>query len=484
MPSLIEGYNYDIFLSYRQKDNKYDGWVTEFVENLKKELEATFKENINLYFDINPHDGLLESHDVEDSLEDKLKSVIFIPIISRTYCDQRSFAWQHEFVRFIEIARADKFGLKIKLPGGNVASRVLPIKINDIDKEDIVMCETLLGGPLRGIEFIYSSSGVNRPLRATEDHANENLNKTYYRDQINKVAHSIRDLYLGISGKVEFNAQIQEIKPPKLDSYPIIKNRSTSQPKKKILLSSLVFAFLIFVAFVFLQRTRNSSSEILQKAILVVDPYGNWHAYQGIIRLRNIRVNAAFEYNEIIEINRDSDAYKRTFLFSNQKETSGIQNGIYFNEVRDVNNNKIKVTMQDSIDKEGIAFYKEHHTCLFGLLMELKNSGLQLSKRARKVNYQGAKCYSIDFTYDSTLKVNDYFKRNWTIFLNRKDFSLKGYQTSVPLQFPNSGALFYTIFSGRFNLNYITIPLSITYYFCSDDSFYMLDVITRPEKSN
>ncbi len=48
MPSLIEGYNYDIFISYRQKDNKYDGWVTEFVKNLNKELEATFKEEIHM----------------------------------------------------------------------------------------------------------------------------------------------------------------------------------------------------------------------------------------------------------------------------------------------------------------------------------------------------------------------------------------------------------------------------------------------------
>jgi hypothetical protein len=29
MPSIIPGYQYDIFISYRQKDNKYDGWVTE-----------------------------------------------------------------------------------------------------------------------------------------------------------------------------------------------------------------------------------------------------------------------------------------------------------------------------------------------------------------------------------------------------------------------------------------------------------------------
>ena len=47
-------------LSYRQKDNKHDGWVTEFVDNLNGELESTFKEEISVYFDINPHDGIKE----------------------------------------------------------------------------------------------------------------------------------------------------------------------------------------------------------------------------------------------------------------------------------------------------------------------------------------------------------------------------------------------------------------------------------------
>ena len=52
--SIIPGYEYDIFISYRQKDNKYDGWVTEFINHLKDELEATFKEDISIYFDENP----------------------------------------------------------------------------------------------------------------------------------------------------------------------------------------------------------------------------------------------------------------------------------------------------------------------------------------------------------------------------------------------------------------------------------------------
>ncbi len=35
MASLIPGFEYDIFISYRQKDNKDERWVSEFVDNLK-----------------------------------------------------------------------------------------------------------------------------------------------------------------------------------------------------------------------------------------------------------------------------------------------------------------------------------------------------------------------------------------------------------------------------------------------------------------
>ena len=100
MPSIVQGYEYDIFISYRQKDNKGERWVTGFINALKTELEATFKEDISIYFDENPHNGLLESHNVDKSLEGKLKCLIFIPILSQTYCDPKSFAWQKEFCAF------------------------------------------------------------------------------------------------------------------------------------------------------------------------------------------------------------------------------------------------------------------------------------------------------------------------------------------------------------------------------------------------
>jgi spore coat protein CotH len=85
MSSIVPGYEYDIFISYRQKDNKGDRWVSEFVESLNTEPEATFKEDISVYFDINSHDGLLETQDVDVSLKEKLKCLVFICVILKTY---------------------------------------------------------------------------------------------------------------------------------------------------------------------------------------------------------------------------------------------------------------------------------------------------------------------------------------------------------------------------------------------------------------
>jgi TolB-like protein/cytochrome c-type biogenesis protein CcmH/NrfG len=203
MASIVPGFEYDVFISYRSKDNKYDGWVTNFVINLKKELEATFKEEISVYFDLNPGDGLLETDDIDASLRNKLKCLVFIPVISQTYCDKESYAWKYEFSAFNRVASGDQFGLTVRLANGNVANRILPVRIHDLDPDDIRLLQDELGGPVRSIDFIYRATGVNRPLRADEDHPGDNQNKTYYRDQINKVANSIKGIISALKNPVQ-----------------------------------------------------------------------------------------------------------------------------------------------------------------------------------------------------------------------------------------------------------------------------------------
>ena len=261
MSSIIEGYNFDIFISYRQKDNKHDGWVTEFVDNLKGELESTFKEEISVYFDINPHDGLLETHDVDASLKEKLKCLVFIPIISQTYCDSKSYAWQHEFVEFNKLVRDDKFGRDVRLASGNVASRILPVKINDIDTDDRNLLENELGGALRCIEFIYKEAGVNRPLSPI-DNAKENLNKTQYRNQINKVANAVKEIITAIK---KLNQRTVEVSKEVVK----VKHEKPKNLRTKIIITSPIIIALILLGYLFIPKLSKSSSPV-EKSIAVL----------------------------------------------------------------------------------------------------------------------------------------------------------------------------------------------------------------------
>ena len=285
MASIIPGYEYDIFISYRQKDNKGDRWVSEFVEALKTELESTFKEEISIYFDINPHDGLLETHDVDASLKDKLKCLIFIPIISRTYCDPKSFAWEHEFKPFVEQASQYQFGLKIKLPNGNVANRILPIQIHDLTAEDKSLLESELGGVLRAIVFVYKEPGVNRPLTANDD-KEINLNKTKYRNQINKVANAIDEVIHCLKGvqttqtgrNLPFNHPITELKEED-KSKELSRTTIFNQKSKKWLITLISFFLCVVGAFVIYKiidhRKQAQTLIKLEKSIAVL-PFLNY----------------------------------------------------------------------------------------------------------------------------------------------------------------------------------------------------------------
>jgi len=273
MPSLIPGFEYDIFISYRQNDNKYDGWVTEFVSNLNKELEATVKDKITVYFDSNPHDGLLETHSVSHSLEEKLKCLIFIPILSKTYCDQKSFAWNNEFLAFVEKAKHDQFGLNIKLYSGNVSSRVLPVRIHDLDPEDVKLAESVIGF-IRSVDFIYHSPGVNRSLRPWDDDVIKNTKQPFYRDQINKVANAIDEIVRGMkqASKTNFSEKVfSPVLPPTIER-PSQKSRSTHSTRISNRHIITAAATLILLAFSFFGFRWYSNKQKIDHAKTVVLP--------------------------------------------------------------------------------------------------------------------------------------------------------------------------------------------------------------------
>ena len=196
MAASIPAFEYDIFISYRHNDNQFDGWVTEFVAHLKDELRATVKGELRIYFDGDRTDGLGETHQVDASLGHRLRSLILMPLLSLTYCDTERFSWQHEFLPFQQLASTDALGLNLPLASGNVGSRILPLRIHNLDADDVRLLEQTMGGPLRSIDFVYQELGVNRPLRPKDDELPRPPGGLLYRNQINKVANAVKELVL------------------------------------------------------------------------------------------------------------------------------------------------------------------------------------------------------------------------------------------------------------------------------------------------
>jgi TolB-like protein/Flp pilus assembly protein TadD len=265
MSSLVPGFEYDVFISYRHKDDKYDHWVTDFVSNLKRELDATFRDEVSVYFDSNKSDGLLATHDVDESLKEKLRCLVFIPVISHTYCDPASFAWANEFKTFVQ-QTSSASGLKVKLPNGNYASRVLPVIIHDLAEEEKVLCERILGSRLRGIEFIYSEPGVNRPLRSNEDNPNNNLARTNYRNQINKVANAIKEIISAIEG----NGSTQEITADEsINGKEAVFDKKNKVSKWKAIAGSFIILILIIAGFIYVPGIL-AKDKAIEKSIAVL----------------------------------------------------------------------------------------------------------------------------------------------------------------------------------------------------------------------
>ncbi|MFO7621581.1 MAG: tetratricopeptide repeat protein, partial [Bacteroidales bacterium] len=148
------------------------------------------------------------------------------------------------------------------------------------------LLESELDCRLRSIDFIYSSAGVNRPLKP-DDNPDKNLNKTYYRDQINKVANAVKEIIYGMHPDEKkrvtktYTTRAQEgytggIRRPSAEK-PFLSKQLTSK-----LMAPIALGIIIILAIVFLipELIRNAGKQIaveetVKKAIAVM-PVANF----------------------------------------------------------------------------------------------------------------------------------------------------------------------------------------------------------------
>jgi len=166
-------------------------------------------------------------------------------------------------------ASNDQFGLKVKLPNGNVARRVLPVRIYDLDENDIrLLFESVLDIVIRRIEFIYREPGANRPLKPDGDEK-INLNRTKYRNQINKTANAVRDVITALE-----NYEHEPVKVAKDIFKPASIPSKTG--KTKIITGSLILLALIIFGFFFIPKLiRNEGDTEKTIAVLIFQNYSS-----------------------------------------------------------------------------------------------------------------------------------------------------------------------------------------------------------------
>ncbi len=323
--SFLPAFDYDIHISFRHNDNKYDGWVDEFVEKLKQELAATLKEKLNIFFDKNPEESRVYG--------DGIRSLIFIPIISQTYCDINSPVWQHEFRVFQDGAGKDILGSYIKLPNSNSASRVIPIKIHEIDTDDVKLLESEMKGGLRSIDFIYRDEGVNRPLRPMDDEKNASTLKPMYRNQINKLANAIKEIIAGIkltqrTGQTE----MPSYKPMARQIVPNVINTSISDSIKVAVIDRQRPNIYLAWTSGDLKESREEMAIILQKAGFNVLPAFDCPADDETFKAKSIEEMSkcvcslhmlSGEFGRRFESDEDMSFPQFQFLESRKKIDSG-----------------------------------------------------------------------------------------------------------------------------------------------------------------
>ena len=142
-----------------------------------------------------------------------------------------------------------------------MASRVLPFKFMSLVRKTENSWKRQLVGYLRGIEFIYKEPGVNRPLKPVRQPENDQ-NKTYYRNQINKVANAISEIIEGTKNPSSSEKAVKKVVQPE-------NKQSKWYKKRHILYGAVLLVLLIVASLLFIPRL-NKSTENLEKSIAVL----------------------------------------------------------------------------------------------------------------------------------------------------------------------------------------------------------------------
>jgi len=129
---------------------------------------------------------------------------------------------------------------------------------------------------------------------------------------------------------------------------------------------------------------------------------------------------------EVIEINKPENFYKCTRVDGDVKAIKGIKNSKYFFAINEDPKPSEKLVKKYGLTEDNTSLFKEHHTCHFGLPMELKTSGMTVEDKVEVVEHDGRKCYALTFIGMSDKVRHSYYKGKIILYVDTVTFAMRG----------------------------------------------------------
>ncbi|WP_438969019.1 DUF6503 family protein [Nonlabens sp.] len=237
----------------------------------------------------------------------------------------------------------------------------------------------------------------------------------------------------------------------------------------KIILSTLLF--LLCITGVAQELT---GQELLDKAIQVHDPNGNWESFKGQLNIVMQTPNESSRLSHIY-INLNSQHFQLVVKNDSMMSTYKVEKDKAKIEKVNLKASKASIVSIERDNGKAI-FMRDYYTYLYGLPMKLKDQGTNIDSKVDRKTFKGKEYLVLKATYDQNVGSDV-----WFFYFDPATFKMEIYQffktdESGKINL-NSGE--YILLSDNHVVNDINMPKTRKWYYNKDDQYLGTDVITK-----
>jgi hypothetical protein len=242
-----------------------------------------------------------------------------------------------------------------------------------------------------------------------------------------------------------------------------------------------LFLVLIFSCQLTAQNVETKDSnltgqQLWEKCISYHDPEGKWKNYEGMVHIYTIRSKADSSGEEILQIKKPEDFYQSTRIVLDVKAIMGIKDGKCFHAVNGNDQPSDDQLEKYRISCENASFHKEHHTCHFGLPMQLKTSGVVVQEKIKTEIFYNTMCHVLTFVGKKGVVNHPYYEGTWNLYIDPVSYAMKGLRRQSD-EYPGS----YEVFINELEVGGIIMPQVKVVFMNEDGSHFYTDIFTHAE---